>query len=106
MTSAISRWRHRGVRSRRQCRQGPRQRHGIAIDRAALQFGGIIGAVELVDVVTCSASPWFRGPLGWVLREPRALPFMPARGLQRLFDLPAHPLLGELAVQRIDDRLF
>jgi hypothetical protein len=50
--------------------------------------------------------PMVPRPARWVLREPRALPFMPARGLQRLFDMPAHPLLGELAVQRIDDRLF
>jgi ASCH domain-containing protein len=63
-------------------------RHGMRIDLAKLQFGGIIGAVELVDVVTRSSSPWFRGPLGWVMREPRALPFMPVRGMQRLFDVP------------------
>ncbi len=78
------------------------QRHGIAIDRAALRFDGIIGAAELVDVVSRSSSPWFRGPLGWVLREPRALPFMLVRGMQKLFDVRAEQPLAELAIQRTD----
>lgn len=34
--------------------------------------GGIIGAVELVGTVRESASPWFFGPLGLVLRSPIA----------------------------------
>jgi hypothetical protein len=42
--------------------------------------GGIIGSVEVVDVVTESDSPWFFGPRGLVLRSPIACEFIPARG--------------------------
>lgn len=36
-----------------------------------LYGGAIIGTVDLVDVVTASRSPWFSGPFGWVLANPR-----------------------------------
>jgi hypothetical protein len=52
-----------------------------------MQFGGIVGQVELVDVVTKCTSPWFVGPYGWVLESPRALPFLPTRGQLRLFSV-------------------
>lgn len=42
---------------------------------AGLPIGGIIGVVSLVDCVTSSDSPWFEGPFGLVLRDPRPLPF-------------------------------
>lgn len=45
-----------------------------------LQRGGIIGEVEIVDCVTQSRSPWFVGPCGFVLRNPKPLPFMPCNG--------------------------
>ena len=46
----------------------------------ALKLGGIIGMVDLVDVVETSKSPWFIGPYnGFVLKNPRPLPFH-ARG--------------------------
>jgi hypothetical protein len=57
------------------------------VDREQLQLGGIIGQVELVDIVTQSRSPWFHGPYGWVLTRPRALPFRPTRGCRNLFDI-------------------
>jgi hypothetical protein len=43
-------------------------------------YGGIIGSVEIVDVVTESPSRWFVGHYGLVLRDPRPLPFMRCRG--------------------------
>jgi len=52
-----------------------------------VQFGGVIGRVDLVDVITKSDSPWFAGPFGFVLRNPELLPFRPARGYQKLFDI-------------------
>jgi hypothetical protein len=64
-------------------------RYGVSIDRTALQFSGIIGRVELVDVVKRSDSKWFLGPFGFVFRNPVALPFVPIGGRQKLFDLPA-----------------
>ena len=41
---------------------------------ADLPLGGIVGSAEIVDVVTASRSPWFFGPLGFVLRNARSLP--------------------------------
>lgn len=46
----------------------------------SLQRGGIIGSVEIVDCVSKSQSPWFRGRYGFVLRDPQPLPFYPCRG--------------------------
>lgn len=45
-----------------------------------LQRGGIIGSVEVIDVVSASPSPWFFGPRGLVLRDPQPCPFVPAIG--------------------------
>ena len=42
--------------------------------------GGIVGAVDIVDCVTESDSDWFSGPYGYVLRDPKPLPFRPVRG--------------------------
>lgn len=50
--------------------------------------GGIVGSVEIVDCVTASASPWWMGPVGFVLRDPRPLPFMPYKGRLGFFDVP------------------
>lgn len=45
-----------------------------------LERGGIIGSVEVVDVVSRSASPWYFGPRGLVLRDPQPCAFVPAVG--------------------------
>ena len=58
----------------------------------ALKFGGVIGRVELVDVVQGHDSPWFEGKCGLVLANPQALPFTPWRGAQGLFDIPEEAL--------------
>lgn len=47
--------------------------------------GGIVGAVEIVDCVRRSDSPWFMGPCGFVLRDPRPLPFIPYKGALGFF---------------------
>lgn len=52
----------------------------------ALYRGGIIGDVEVVDVVSKSDSPWFFGPRGLVLRDPRPMAFVPAQGALGYFD--------------------
>lgn len=54
-----------------------------------LQRGGIIGSVEIVDCVSDSASPWFVGPQGFVLRDPQPLPFRPLKGRLGFFEVPA-----------------
>lgn len=49
--------------------------------------GGIIGKVELIDVVDHSDSIWFEGPVGFVLKNPVALPFKACKGQLGFFDL-------------------
>lgn len=51
-----------------------------------LDFGGIIGEVELVDVVTNHSSKWFEGPFGFVLKNPRPLKYIPLKGKLNFFD--------------------
>lgn len=60
---------------------------GIKLPPAeALERGGIVGTVEIIDCVTSSESPWFFGPHGFVLRNPKPLPFTPMRGQLGFFD--------------------
>jgi len=49
------------------------------------EYGGIIGSVELTDVVTWSRSRWFDGPFGFVLRNPRRHRFRPCKGRLMFF---------------------
>lgn len=63
----------------------------IAIPRDKLNLGGIVGCVDLVDVVEESTSRWFSGPFGFVLARARPISFEPVRGAQRLFDLAIAP---------------
>ena len=50
--------------------------------------GGIVGAVDIVDCVDSITSPWFVGKWGFVLRNPRKLPFVECRGQQGFFPVP------------------
>jgi len=52
-----------------------------------LQRGGIIGSAKLVDCVRRSTSPWFVGPNGFVLRDPKPLPFVPFKGQLGFFEV-------------------
>lgn len=52
----------------------------------ALLRGGIIGTVDVVDVVSKSDSPWFFGPRGLVLQDARPMDFVPAQGALGYFD--------------------
>lgn len=52
-----------------------------------LERGGIIGEAEIVDCVTRSISPWMFGPYGFVLRNPRPLPFQPCKGRLGFFEV-------------------
>lgn len=51
----------------------------------ALQRGGIIGQMEIVDCVTDDASPWFFGEFGFVLKHAKPLPFQPCKGSLKFF---------------------
>ena len=49
--------------------------------------GGIVGVVELWDVVKKSPSWWFTGPVGWRMRNPREFETMIVRrGFQGLIN--------------------
>lgn len=53
---------------------------GYVPDMSEIKTGGIIGKVELVEVVTEHKSPWFEGPFGFVLKNAEKVPFTPIRG--------------------------
>lgn len=53
-----------------------------------LQRGGIVGEAEIVDCVTASESPWFNGTFGFVLRDPKPLPFIQYKGQLGFFVVP------------------
>jgi hypothetical protein len=50
-----------------------------------LPRGGIVGQVDVIDVVRASSSPWFSGPLGLLLANAKPLPFAPCRGALGFF---------------------
>jgi len=54
----------------------------------ALRRGGIIGSVELVDSVDSSDSPWYMGEKGFVLRDPKPIPFVAMKGRLGFFEVP------------------
>jgi hypothetical protein len=56
----------------------------------SFDVGGIVGSVEIADVVTQSRSRWFEGPFGFVLRDPRRGRFVPCPGRLMFFtpDIP------------------
>lgn len=53
-----------------------------------LNRGGIVGEVEIVNCMIKHPSSWFVGPYGFLLRDPRPLPFRPCRGALGFFDVP------------------
>lgn len=58
---------------------------GFAIE--ALPRGGFVGTVEIVDCVHASASPWFMGRYGFVLRDPQPMAFVPWKGQLGFFNV-------------------
>lgn len=60
-----------------------------------MPLGGIIGVVDIVDCVTESDSKWFVGPFGFVLANPRPLPFHACRGALGFWNCD-HPIQQEV----------
>jgi len=59
------------------------------VDLKTIERGGIVGSVEIIDCVSESKSPWFVGRYGFVLRDPKPLPFfIPWKGRLGFFDIP------------------
>jgi|HubBroStandDraft_2_1064218.scaffolds.fasta_scaffold383611_1 hypothetical protein len=73
-----------------------KQTAGVDLPRSdELPRGGIVGQVDVVDVVRASSSPWFEGPCGLVLKNPKPLPFRAYKGMLGFFvplppGLPPH----------------
>lgn len=53
-----------------------------------LERGGVVGVATITDCVEHSPSPWFQGPFGFVLHDPRPLPFHACNGMLGFFDVP------------------
>jgi hypothetical protein len=70
-------------------------RHAAAVIRPDLAFpepeelekGGIIGEVTIATVVAHPVSRWFDGPYGFVLKDPKPLPFHRCPGQLKFFDV-------------------
>ena len=58
----------------------------------ALDRGGIVGSIDIVNCVEDSASPWFVGKYGFVLANPRPLPFTTCKGQLGFFECPPDAL--------------
>jgi len=54
---------------------------------STMQTGGIVGVVNMVDVLETCPSEWFEGPFGFWLQDPMVLPFKPYRGQQGIFNV-------------------
>jgi hypothetical protein len=61
------------------------EKRRFLMDYPHTDFGGIVGMVEIVDCVTSMTNPWFNGPYGFVLRNPRPVQFMPCKGALGFF---------------------
>ncbi len=53
-----------------------------------LERGGIVGQAEITGCAKSSTSPWFFGAFGFVLANPKPLPFRQYRGMLGFFDVP------------------
>ncbi len=53
------------------------------------ETGGIVGEAEIVDCVEKSRSPWFGGPVGFVLKAARPLPFVACKGMLGICEFKA-----------------
>jgi len=58
-----------------------------AFDVLKAQCGGIVGSVEITRCVAQSESPWFVGPLGFVLANPKVREFVPMKGRLGFFEV-------------------
>ena len=50
-----------------------------------LKTGGIVGKATIIDCVTESKSPWFQGPYGFIISNPKPIKFTKVRGNQLFF---------------------
>jgi hypothetical protein len=64
-----------------------KQTSGVDLPRSdELPRGGIVGRVDVIDVVRASPSPWFEGPYGLVFANSKSLRFAECRGRLGFFE--------------------
>jgi hypothetical protein len=59
----------------------------LCIEWEKLPTGGIVGVSEIVDCVDYSASKWFVGEWGFVLKNSHTVDFVPLKGKLGFFNL-------------------
>ena len=59
------------------------------------QCGGIVGETWIADCVSQSASPWFCGEYGFVLKNSKPVPFEPCKGMLGFFRVKRHNDRGQ-----------
>lgn len=69
-------------------------RIGVALGFDDVQRGGVIGDVEIFGCVDSSDSPWFMGPFGFLLRDPRPREFVAMPGRLSFFNVSEQQLAG------------
>jgi hypothetical protein len=52
-----------------------------------LQYGGLVGVAAITSCVTRCDSEWFTGPIGWLIRDARPIPFVPLVGRPGIFEI-------------------
>jgi hypothetical protein len=92
-TMTVEEWRHAWNFS--QGTSAPVKANLAGITSGTIQRGGIIGSVEIYACVTEFRSHWFMGKYGFLLSNPRPLPFTPWRGRLGFFDVPVEELPAE-----------
>lgn len=58
-----------------------------AFDQLKKECGGIVGEATITDCVSRSASPWFFGDYGFVMKDAKVLPFRACRGVLSFFEV-------------------
>ncbi len=57
-------------------------------ERHTFERGGLVGVMDIIDCVRESDSPWFTGPVGYVIGRVKTIPIMPMPGQLGIFFLP------------------
>ena len=60
---------------------------GFPADRESM-LGGIVGIATITGCVSRSSSPWFMGPVGFIMAHARPCPLVPCLGALGFFDVP------------------
>lgn len=94
---------HAGKQWHKQGLQWVETELGLRVPRGLIR-GAIIGTAEIVGVVEASESPWFIGPLGWVLANPVRCAPVPMRGKLGLWKCPEFTEQSSPAIMMGDGR--